>query len=427
MKLSLPRGMRDVDADELSNINYVRNRFMRTVGLFNFKIFQPSPLEMLSTLEAKGGPTISKEIYNFKDKGDREVALRFDLTVGLTRYISQRREMKLPIKAAAFGGVWRYDEPQAGRYRYFHQWDVEIYDTYNLEHEAEIIQLAASFFEDLGLKVTIDISDRELLEQYMKWELGMSDPQIAFEVFRAMDKVQKKGVQAVYYEYAQSISPTLLKPLLELSSQVGTINEIEEQARKLSKLPRWRSLRELESSLSARGVTNVRINLGIVRGLDYYSGTVFEIFDPTSTVGALAGGGRYDILTSAFDRRDIGAIGVAGGVERLLTALCHHGLMRVKPKPLVFVASENSNKELVLKLVSELRGAGISADYDSRARSIRKQMDYGSSIGATVLVRVEQKDSENNITVKNLVSGQEMKGKVIQVLDIVSEILRSSH
>jgi histidyl-tRNA synthetase len=101
--------------------------------------------------------------------------------------------------------------------------------------------------------------------------------------------------------------------------------------------------------------------------------------------------------------------------------------MRVKPKPLVFVASENNNKELVLKLVSELRGAGISADYDSRARAIRKQMDYGSSIGATVLVRVEQKDSENDITVKNLVSGQEMKGKVIQVLDIVSESLRSSH
>jgi histidyl-tRNA synthetase len=419
--------MRDMDADELSNINYVRNRFIRTAGLFNFKILQPSPLEMLSTLEAKGGPTISKEVYNFKDKGGREVALRFDLTVGLTRYISQRREMKLPIKAAAFGGVWRYDEPQAGRYRYFHQWDVELYDTYNLEHEAEIIQLAASFFEDLGLKVTIDVNHRELLEQYMKQELGMSDPQLAFEVFRAMDKVQKKGVEAVYNEYASKISPTLLKPLLELSSQIGTINEIEDQATKLSKLPKWQSLRELESSLSARGVSNVRINLGIVRGLDYYSGTVFEIFDPTSTVGALAGGGRFDILTSAFDRSDIGAIGVAGGVERLLNVLCHHGLLKVKAKPLVFVASEDNNKKFVLKLVSELRGAGIPADYDSRARSFRKQMDYGSSIGATILVRAAQKEGENNITVRNLVSGHEVKGKVIQLLELVSEILRSSN
>ena len=104
MKLNLPRGMRDLDAAELSNINYVRNRFIRTADLFNFKIIQPSPLEMLSTLEAKGGPTISNEIYNFKDKGGRDIALRFDLTVGLTRYISQRREMKLPIKADR---VWR--------------------------------------------------------------------------------------------------------------------------------------------------------------------------------------------------------------------------------------------------------------------------------------------------------------------------------
>ncbi len=419
--------MRDVDAGELSNIDYVRNQFMRTAGLFDFKILQPSPLEMLSTLEAKGGPTISKEIYNFKDKGGREVALRFDLTVGLTRYVSQRREMKLPIKAAAFGGVWRYDEPQAGRYRYFHQWDVEIYDTYNIEHEAEIIQFAASFFEDLGLKVTIDISNRELLEQYMKQELGILDPELAFEVFRAMDKVQKKGVGAVYNEYANKISPALLKPLLELSSQIGTINEIEDQATKLSKLPKWQSLRELESSLSARGVSNVRINLGIVRGLDYYSGTVFEIFDPTSTVGALAGGGRFDILTSAFDRSDIGAIGIAGGVERLLNVLCHHGLLKAKSKPLVFVASEDGDKKFVLKLVSELRGAGIPADYDSRARSFRKQMDYGSSIGATILVRATQKESENNITVKNMVSGQEVNGKVVQLLELVSEIIRSSN
>lgn len=426
MRLNLPRGMRDIDADESSGINYIRNRFIYTANLFNFKILQPSPLEMLSTLEAKGGPTISKEIYNFKDKGGREIALRFDLTVGLTRYICQRREMKLPVKAASFGGVWRYDEPQAGRYRYFHQWDVEVYDAYNIEHEAEIIHLAASFFEDLGLNITIDISNRELLEQYMKKELGVSDPQLAIEVFRAMDKVQKKGIEAVYNEYTSKISRTLLKPVLELSALSGTFSEIEDQAAELTKLPKWRSLRELESSLSVRGVNNVRINLGIVRGLDYYSGTVFEIFDPTSTVGALAGGGRFDILTSAFDRTDIGAIGVAGGVERLLYTLCHHGLLKVEPKPLVFVVSENSNKKLVLEMVSLLRGAGITADYDSRIRSLRKQIDYGSSIGATILVKAAQMESKY-ITVRNLITGQEVNGKGMQVVELVSGILRSSN
>jgi histidyl-tRNA synthetase len=183
----------------------------------------------------------------------------------------------------------------------------------------------------------------------------------------------------------------------------------------------------LESSLSARGVSNTRINLGIVRGLDYYSGTVFEIFDPTFTVGALAGGGRFDMLTSTFDRSDLGAIGVAGGVERLLKVLCHHGLLKVKTKPIIYVTSEDNDKQLVLKCVSELRGAGIPADYDSRARSFRKQMDYASSIGATTLVIATQKQGENNIRVKNLVSGQEVKGKVIQLIELVSEILQSSN
>ncbi|MGI0043515.1 MAG: His/Gly/Thr/Pro-type tRNA ligase C-terminal domain-containing protein, partial [Nitrososphaeraceae archaeon] len=118
--------------------------------------------------------------------------------------------------------------------------------------------------------------------------------------------------------------------------------------------------------------------------------------------------------------------GVAGGVERILAALSHHRLLNVETKPLVFVVSEN-NKESVLKLISELRGAGIPADYDSRTRSLRKQLDYGFSIGATVLLKVEQKGIENIITVKNLVTGQETKGKVTQVLDLVSNILRSSN
>jgi histidyl-tRNA synthetase len=110
VKLNIPRGMRDLEDDELRCLDYISDRFTQTARLFNFKIYQPSTLEMLSTLEAKAGPSISNEIYNFKDKGGRDIALRFDLTVGLTRYIAQRREMKLPIKVGAFGGVWRYDD-----------------------------------------------------------------------------------------------------------------------------------------------------------------------------------------------------------------------------------------------------------------------------------------------------------------------------
>src|SRR5688572_4709658 len=139
--------MRDLEAQEFADISFVRDKFFETARAFNFRLMEPSPLELLSTLEAKSGAEISSEIYAFKDKGDREVALRFDLTIGLTRYVAQRRDLKLPVKVASFAGVWRYDEPQAGRFRYFHQWDVEIYGPFSIESDAEVIEFVSSFFK----------------------------------------------------------------------------------------------------------------------------------------------------------------------------------------------------------------------------------------------------------------------------------------
>ena len=203
VKLELPRGMRDLEAEEFADIAYVRDRFMETARLFNFSIMEPSPLELQSTLEAKSGADISKEIYSFKDKGEREVALRFDLTIGLTRYVAQRRDLKMPVKIASFAGVWRYDEPQAGRYRYFHQWDIEIYGPFSTESDAEVIEFVSSFFNRLGLKVTIEISDRQLIEQYISERLGITDKEMVLELFRAVDKVPKKGAKAVLEEYRE--------------------------------------------------------------------------------------------------------------------------------------------------------------------------------------------------------------------------------
>ena len=127
MKLELPRGMRDIQPSEHKEIEFIREKFILIVKKFNFQLMDPSPIEMLSTLSAKGGPAIIADTYNFVDKGGRHIALRFDYTVGLSRYVSTRRDLKFPAKLASFGGVWRYDEPQMGRYRYFHQWDVEIF------------------------------------------------------------------------------------------------------------------------------------------------------------------------------------------------------------------------------------------------------------------------------------------------------------
>jgi len=197
MKLELPRGMRDLESDELLGINYIKEKFFETTRLFNFKSIEPSPVEMLATLEAKAGPTISNDIYSFTDKGGRNIALRFDLTIGLTRFIASRRDLKMPVKIAAFAGVWRYDEPQAARYRYFHQWDIEIYGSFSLESDAEVIEFVSTFLKKLGLKVIIEINDLQLIEQYIQRVLGVYDQKIIREMLRALDKVPKKGLEEV--------------------------------------------------------------------------------------------------------------------------------------------------------------------------------------------------------------------------------------
>ena len=152
MEFKLPRGMRDIEPAEYAIIEEVREAFKQTCKVFNFRIMEPSPIEMLSTLEAKGDLAIRDEIYYFKDKGDRELGLRFDLTVGITRNITQKKGIVLPVKIGTFGSMFRYDEPQYGRYRWFHQWNAEIYGENELEAEAEIIDFTTFLFNILGLK-----------------------------------------------------------------------------------------------------------------------------------------------------------------------------------------------------------------------------------------------------------------------------------
>ncbi|HLA22754.1 MAG TPA: HisS family protein, partial [Nitrosopumilaceae archaeon] len=326
--MDLPRGMRDLEPDEVSKIEYVRQKFIETSNLFGFQFMEPSPIELLSVIEAKSGPSIKDEIYYFKDKGDREVALRFDFTIGLTRYAVSQKSIKLPAKLSAFGGVWRYDEPQKGRYRFFHQWDVEIYGQTNLESDAEVIEFTSKFLSNLKLKnIIIDICDRELIESYVSQVFKSNSQDLISDILRAVDKVQKKRKQEIIKEYVEKgYDISNLEKILEFSQMRGTPEEIEGKFN-VKELKNWDKLCNLFNSLKNRQVDNIRINFGIVRGLDYYSGIVFEAFDSKSDLGALVGGGRYDTLTKAFGRDDLGATGVAGGVERIIFSLEAQGIV----------------------------------------------------------------------------------------------------
>lgn len=408
MNLELPRGMRDIESDETSKIEYIRQKFIETSNLFGFQFMEPSPIELLSVIETKSGPSIKNEIYYFKDKGDREVALRFDFTIGLTRYAVSQKSMKLPAKLSAFGGVWRYDEPQKGRYRFFHQWDVEIYGQPNLESDAEIIEFTSKFLSNLQLQnIIIGICDRELVESYAHQVFKSDSSEVTSDILRAVDKMQKKKKQEIMKEYEKKgYSSSDLEKILEFSQIRGTPEEIERKF-DVKQLKNWDKLCQLFTSLKNRQVDNVEINFGIVRGLDYYSGIVFEAFDSSSDLGALVGGGRYDTLTNAFGRTDLGATGVAGGVERIAFSLEKQGIAVGTKTPQVWVAFVNDElQKIALNVVSQLRQKGIRAETDLNGRPLKKQMEMASNSQFTIIIAPKEYSSKS-VVVRNMKDGTE--------------------
>ncbi|MGA8916479.1 MAG: histidine--tRNA ligase [Nitrososphaeraceae archaeon] len=423
MKIELPRGMRDIEFEESKYIELMRQKFIDAAQRFNFNFMEPSPLELLSTLEAKSGPSISNETYSFTDKGGRMIGLRFDLTVGLSRFVSQRRELKMPTKLASFGGVWRYDEPQFGRYRYFHQWDVEIFGSFSNEADSEIIEFVYKFLENLGLEVVVEINHRQIIERFLREKLGISAISTIGEMLRAVDKLSKRKPQQIYEEYEGKLNLSKLRQLIEFSNFRGKPEDCPE-INILETFEGWKSTLEIFDSLKSRGVKNVQLNLGVVRGLDYYSGLVFEVFDPSTAIGALVGGGRYDKLTEIFGRKDIGTTGAAGGVERILSAMRNHNLMKLKSKPLIYVVYSSENvKNYAIRIVSDLRTSGYTTDYDFQGRRIDKQINEAISRRASAIIVVDQDEIKNQlVTIRNS-NGETSKHKITDLIKKMDEVL----
>ena len=410
VNLELPRGMRDLDPDTLERINYVREKFFDFAHLFNFTTMEPSPIEALQTLETKSGPSISEEIYSMTDKGGRNIGLRFDLTVGLTRFVTRRRDLKMPVKIASFGGVWRYDEPQSGRYRYFHQCDLEIFGSQKLTSDAEIIEFMYLFLRNLGLDVTIEINSRLLVEEFVRKKLNISDNALVSDVFRIMDKVTKKGSEAILREYGNKIDRSILEKIIAFSS-IRVVDPDDIDNTHLVGLANWKTMTELMEMLESRQIRNAVINLGIVRGLDYYSGVVFEVYDTDTSLGALAGGGRYDGLTDLFGRKNLGATGAAAGVERIILALRQRNLIQKAHSHVVYVASiSDATRPKAMQIASALRNNGFVVEYDLQDRTLTRQLDDASSKNASVVIILAPKELERGeIIIKSLRTGMERK------------------
>lgn len=408
MDLSLPRGIRDIVPEEFELHQRIRTAFEEVTDAYNFKPMEPAPLETLSILRAKSGSQVDEQIYHFQDKADRDIGLRFDLTVGMTRYVVGKRGMKPPIKLASYGGVWRYDEPQHARYRWFYQWDVEVFGDPTIDSDAEVMDLSYSLFKRLGLsEVKLHVGDRRVVEEYIRSVLGVSSDGKVLEMMRALDKVAKKTEAELIREYeAKGVSAAEMKKLLEFGSTRGAPAEVVAELKDAG-LKSAEGLSDLAEILKLRGIANVEYDLSIVRGIDYYTAIVFEVKDGARPdLGSLCGGGRYDALPRIFGRPELAATGAAGGIERI--ALSMSGAGTAESRSVYVVFTEPALYGEALKALSQVREAGIRSDIGLRSKGLRKQLEDASSMGFRSALIVGKKELESgNLLLKDLKTGGE--------------------
>jgi len=429
---TLPRGIRDTDSVEMNRRLWLYGKIRDVVRRYGFQMVEPATIENLNTLEAKSGPAIRNEIYWFKDKGGRSLGLRFDLTVGLARMIANRSDLPEPIKFATIGGNWRYDEPQYGRYRYFTQWDVEIFGSESPLADAEVICVGADILTSVGLKdCIIRISNRKLTEAYLK-QLGIKSGKRLDQCLRIIDKLRKANREQLEKEFqVAKVGKEAVKEIFSFISLNGPPASVlaklesftfsEENAKK-----GLEELKILEEALTSLGRLGTCVyDLSIVRGIGYYDGIVFEAFDKGGEdVGSIFGGGRYDRLCRIYGKRDLPATGVAGGIERLMISLERDGLFPKSPMGAkVFIATvQESLKQEATKLAQKLRDNGIATEVDLKTRPLGKQLEYANAVKIPFLIVLGPQELQTQ-TVK--VKEMATRNEIPVPLDAVVEKLQS--
>jgi len=429
-QFSTPRGMRDIEPQEIAKRIWVEAKVAEVLQRYGFKMMEPTPIEHLETLEAKSGPQIREEIYWFVDKAGRNLGLRFDLTVGMARMVANRLDLPEPIKLCAISDSWRYDEPQFARYRHFRQWDAEIFGTADPLADAEMICIGMDTLESVGLReYEVRISNRKLVEAFLR-KIGLDDRTRIDGALITIDKLSKLPQTQVTEEFKRSgLSQEQIEAITDLCSLKGSPEKVLSELERLfhgdagveaaqSELIR---LADVLKSFGRRD--RCTYDLSVVRGIGYYDGIVFEAYDKGGEdIGSIFGGGRYDKLCAIYGKRDIPATGVAGGIERLMISLERSSLYPKLPEtPKVFVAS--ATPDVLSKsweTVAILRRAGVAADFDLKERSLEKQLGYADAMRIPYVVIVGQRELE-----KGLVKLKDMQGrkeKEIRIEDITKEL-----
>jgi len=403
------KGTRDFLPEEMILRQQALEKIKNVFEIFGFQPLETSALETWEVLSKKGagGDEILSETYSFKDKGERMIGLRYDLTVPLARVISDNPNLPLPFKRYQIGNVWRYGDVAKARFREFLQADVDIVGSESLLADAEVIACAIECFNALGIKeFYVRLNNRKILNEILR--LSKISENKFTDILRSIDKLDKISTDDVIKEIEnKGISKDSIKKLLSYTKIKG---EPEKVFKEIEELEGLNELKEIISYLKSMKLNSkVKIDLSLARGLDYYTGPIFEVFAEQG-IGSVAAGGRYDKMIGLFLGRDIPATGISLGIERIMEVIKERKIIEMtKSKTKVFVIAVNDRlRNKILEIVQMLREKSIKVDYDLRSRTLSKQLEYASSLGIPFAVIVGERElKEKSVKIRNMKTGKE--------------------
>ena len=420
-KPSIPKGTRDFGQLEMARRNYIFDTIKSVFSLYGFQQIETPAMENLSTLMGKYGEEGDKLLFRIQNSGEKaalapEKGLRYDLTVPFARYVVQHREeISFPFKRFQIQPVWRADRPQKGRYREFYQCDVDVIGSDSLIGELELIQIVEEVYRRLGINVCLHINNRKILAGIAE-VIGAPDKIIDITV--AIDKLEKIGIDAVNTELKErgllEDQVSKLQPILNLSGTTLEKLTVLKTILANSEIG-LKGVEEMEIVFDELSIVNcqlsIELDLCLARGLNYYTGAIFEVKALDAQIGSITGGGRYDNLTGIFGLPNVSGVGISFGADRIYDVLTELDLF---PKTLqsttqiLFAAFGDAELTYALKWAKELRQAGKAVEVYPEPAKMKKQMSYADAKQIPFVAIVGGDEMvQNKVMLKNMTTGEQ--------------------
>lgn len=437
-KPSIPKGTRDFSPEEMAKRNYIFNTIREVYHLYGFQQIETPAMENLSTLMGKYGEEGDKLLFKILNSGDCfsgiseeelaemnpvkfatkacEKGLRYDLTVPFARFVVQHRnEISFPFKRYQIQPVWRADRPQKGRYREFYQCDGDVVGSDSLINEVELIQIMDEVFHRFGIRVCIKMNNRKILSGIAEI-LGAADKIVDITV--AIDKLDKIGLEKVNEELREKglseDAINKLQPVIMLSGtnreKIASLkNVLASSETGLKGIAEMEFILDRIEKLALRA--ELELDLTLARGLNYYTGAIFEVKALDVQIGSITGGGRYDNLTGVFGMEGVSGVGISFGADRIFDVLNQLDLYpkdALQTTQLLFVNFGEKEEAYLLPLVAQVRAAGIRTELYPESAKMKKQMGYADTKKIPYVAIVgETEMAEGKINVKNMITGEQ--------------------